>query len=366
MSIDAKFVNLHVHSEFSLLDGAVRIPRLLSACQERGDAAIALTDKGNLFGAIDFYFGAKSKGIHPIIGCEVFFAEDMTVKTKTMERLILLAQNQQGYEHLCQIISLAHTQGFYYQPRTDLNCLKQFSDGIICISPGYWGPVAQQLQSHFKDQAQLIAKDLAAVFDQRFYLGIQRTGELGIDQLSNDIVTFSKEMSLPMVALNDVYFLNDDEGWMQDLLHCIKTGREVDIDDQNNSKRSQHYLRSADEMIALFDDVPDAIENTVKIANECQLELIADQVLLPRFECPDDLSPEAYLEQLVWEGVNEKYDDITDEIKARVKFELEIINKMQYPIYFLIIYDFLAFCTDVNIPVGPGRGSAAGSIVAYS
>ena len=362
---NAAFVHLHVHSEFSLLDGAVRVPRLLDACTEQ-HPAIALTDKGNLFGAIDFYFGAKSKGIHPIIGCEVFFTEDMSVKTKTMERLILLCQNQQGYENLCHIVTEGHVRGFYYNPRIDLDCLKAHSEGLICISPGYWGPVAQQLQSHFVDQAKSVAKDLAAAFNGRFYLGVQRTGELGIDQICDDVVSISKELSLPIVALNDVYFLKDDEGWMQDLLHCIKTGREIDIDDQNNSKRSQHYLKSAEEMIALFSDLPESIENTIKIANDCQLELIADQVLLPHFECPDGLSPEAYLEKLVWEGMNEKYEVITSDIRKRVEFELAIINKMQYPIYFLIIYDFLHFCVEANIPVGPGRGSAAGSIVAYA
>ena len=365
MSVDAKFVHLHVHSEFSLLDGAVRVPRLLDACVE-DHPAIALTDKGNLFGAIDFYFGAKSKGIHPIIGVEVFFTEDMSVKTKTMERLILLCQNQKGYENLCHIVTEGHVRGFYYNPRVDLDCLTAHSDGLICISPGYWGPVAQFLQSHFMDQAKGIATDLATVFKDRFYLGVQRTGELGTDQICDDVVTISKDLQLPIVALNDVYFLKNDEGWMQDLLQCIKTGREIDIDDQNNSKRSQHYLKTPQEMVDLFSDLPESIENTVKIANECQLEIIADQVLLPHFECPDGLTPEAYLEQLVWEGMHQKYTEITTDIRQRVEFELEIINKMQYPIYFLIIYDFLHFCVEANIPVGPGRGSAAGSIVAYA
>jgi DNA polymerase-3 subunit alpha len=365
MSVDAKFVHLQVHSEFSLLDGAVRVPRLLDACVE-DHPAIALTDKGNLFGAIDFYFGAKSKGIHPIIGCEVFFAEDMSVKTKTMERLILLCQNQKGYENLCQVVTEGHVRGFYYNPRVDLDCLRLHSEGLICISPGYWGPVAQLLQSHFMDQAKGMASDLATVFKDRFYLGVQRTGELGTDQICDDVVTISKDLQLPIVALNDVYFLKNDEGWMQDLLQCIKTGREIDIDDQNNSKRSQHYLKTPQDMVALFSDLPESIENTVKIANECQLEIIADQVLLPHFECPNGLTPEAYLEQLVWEGMHQKYTDITTDIRQRVEFELEIINKMQYPIYFLIIYDFLHFCVEANIPVGPGRGSAAGSIVAYA
>ncbi|MEK9726960.1 MAG: DNA polymerase III subunit alpha, partial [Candidatus Margulisiibacteriota bacterium] len=216
------------------------------------------------------------------------------------------------------------------------------------------------------DQANEKSRQFSDVFPGRFYLGVQRTGEPGMAPLSNDIIEFSKSSALPLVALNDVYFLSSDDGWMQDMLHCIQTGREIDIDDQNNSKVSQHFLKTEDEMLALFEDVPEAIANTVNIAQECQLEMIADQVLLPRFECPDGLTPEAYLETLVWEGIHQKYADITKEIKDRVYFELEIINKMQYPIYFLIIYDFLAFCTSTEIPVGPGRGSAAGSIVAYA
>ena len=220
-----------------------------------------------------------------------------------MERIILLCQNQQGYENLCQIISAAHINGFYYQPRVDITLLKERAEGLICISPGYWGPIAQLLQSHFIDQAQEKAMQFSDAFPDRFYLGVQRTGEPGMGPLANDIIEFSNSNELPLVALNDVYFLTADDGWMQEMLHCIQTGREIDIDDQNNSKVSQHFLKSEADMLALFEDVPEAIQNTVKIAEQCQLEMVADQVLLPRFECPDDLSPEVYLEKLVWEAL---------------------------------------------------------------
>jgi DNA polymerase-3 subunit alpha len=366
MENNSKFIHLQVHSEFSLLDGAIRIPSLLSACDDANMSSVALTDKGNLFGAIDFYFEAKAKGINPIIGCELYLAENMSTKERARDRLILLCQNVVGYENLCQITSAAHIDGFYYHPRIDVALLERYSEGLICISPGYWGPVAQLLQSHFIDQAEIMAQQLMGIFPDRFYLGVQRTGEPGMGPLSNEMIEFSQVQSIPLVALNDVYFLSSDDGWMQSILHCIQTGREIDLDDQTNSKLSQHFLKSSDDMMALFSDVPEAIQNTVKIANQCQLEIAADQVLLPRFECPDQLTPEAYLEQLVWTGIREKYTDITNEINERVAFELAIINKMQYPIYFLIIYDFLAFCTDEQIPVGPGRGSAAGSIVAYA
>ena len=366
MQTESKFVHLQLHSEFSLLDGAIRISRLLNHCESEGISDIALTDNGNLFGAIDFYFGAKKKGINPIIGAEVYFAEDMTVKTKTMDRVILLCQNIVGYQNLCELLSEAHINGFYYNPRIDLNLLSKFSEGLICISSGYWGPIAQLLQMNFIDKARELSNQFLATFPDRFYLGVQRTGELGIDQIVTDTIELSNDLSIPLVALNDAFFLKSDEGWMQDLLQCIKTGREIELDDQNNSKRSQHFLRSEAEMLDLFSDLPEAISNTVKIAKQCNVEMVSDQVLLPRFECPDNLSAEDYLKKLVWEGVEEKYSNITKEINERVEFELDIINKMQYPIYFLIIYDFLAFCDQEKIPVGPGRGSAAGSIVAYA
>jgi DNA polymerase III subunit alpha len=360
------FVHLQVHSEYSLLDGAIRIPQLISTCKERGDTAVALTDNGNMFGAIDFYFGAKEQGLNPILGCEIYLTEDMSVKHKSSERLILLCQNYEGYQNLCHIVTEGHVHGFYYHPRVDIACLKAHSNGIVAISPGYWGPVAQHIQLHFLDKAKEIAQVLADIFPDRFYIGLQRTGELGADQLCADSLALARDINLPVVALNDVYFLNNDDGWMQDLLRCIKIGKEIDLDDQNNSKRSQHGFKTNEEMQALFSDIPEAIQNTVLIANQCDVEIVADQVLLPHFECPNNMAPEDYLEQLVWIGIEEKYEPVTKEIKDRVQFEMDIINKMQYPIYFLIIYDFLKYCTDQDIPVGPGRGSAAGSIVSYA
>lgn len=366
MSNPSAFVHLQLHSEYSLLDGAIRIKRLVNHCKEHGISSVALTDTTNLFGAIDFYFSAKKAGIHPIIGAEVFITEDMTVKHKTNERLVLLCQNLVGYQNLCHILTAAHMKGFYYNARADIPLLKKHAEGLIAISHGYWGPVAQLLQLQFIDKAAEMATVLSDVFPNRFYLGIQRTEELGQDQRTMDMIAFAKSQDLPIVALNDVYFLHENEGWMQDLLQCIKTGREIEIDDQNNSRRSHHFMRSEADMLALFQDVPDACENTVKIAQSCQLELVTDQVLLPHFECPNGMRPEAYLEELVWKGIHDKYSEVTEEIRHRVQVELTTISDMQYPIYFLIIYDFLAFCDQAMIPVGPGRGSAAGSIVAYA
>ena len=283
MVSESRFVHLHLHSEYSLLDGAIRINRLLDHCDDQKIPSIALTDNGNLFGAVDFYFGAKKRDINPIIGTEIFLTDDMSLKNKTKERLILLCQNTQGYENLCQIISAAHIDGFYYNARVDLALLSKYSEGIIAISPGYWGPAAQLLQMHFVDKATEFCQQMVDIFSDRFYLGLQRTGELGSDQVCQDSIDLSKQINVPVVALNDVYFMKDDEGWMQDLLQCIKTGRQIETDDQNNSKRSQHFLRTEQQMIDLFSDIPEAIDNTVYIASQCNLELKSDQVLLPNF-----------------------------------------------------------------------------------
>ena len=244
MSESSSFVHLQLHSEYSLLEGAVRIPRLLNYCEEHSVPAIALTDNGNYMAQLIFILVQK-RGINPILGTEVYFIEDMDVKSKTRERIILLCQNLTGYQNLCHILTEANFRGFYYQPRIDLDLLKNYNEGLIAISSGYWGPVAQMLQMQFVDKAQEMADSFTRIFGDRFYLGLQRTGELGADQVCQDSIDLARKMGVPVVALNDVYFMNSDEGWMQDLLFCIKTGREVEIDDQNNSKRSNHYLQNS-------------------------------------------------------------------------------------------------------------------------
>ena len=262
-------------------------------------------------------------------------------------------------------MTIANLDGFYYRPRIDLAHLKQYSEDLIVISPGVNGVIAEGVSRDQLASAEQWASDLKALYGSDFYLGLQPENNELNSKLIDDLVAFSKTHQLPLVALNDVYYLTPDDSILQAILRCIQMGRELD-EESHNYELHERDFKSADQMIEIFKDYPEAISNTVKIANDCAIEFVTDQVLLPHFECPDGLSPEAYLERLVWEGIDEKYDEITQEIKDRVKFELDIIIQMQYPIYFLIIYDFLKFCTDENIPVGPGRGSAAGSIVSYA
>ncbi len=363
---NASFIHLQVRSEFSLLEGAIRIPQLISACNTHQMPAVALTDKGNMFGAVDFYFEAKRQGIRPIIGCELHWTTDIAAKAKPTDRIILLCMNTVGYENLCHIVTDANIHGFYYVPRVDMSRLADRTEGLICILPGYGGPVQQLIQSYFMDDARHLADAFRGLFPDRLYLGVQRTNEPGMPQLANDVIEFGTTHAIPLVALNDVYFLESTDGWMHDMVTCIKTGREIDSDDQANASLSQHYLTSPQHMADLFADCPQALANTVAIAKQCDLTLAADHVLLPRFNCPEDQTPDTYLTELVWQGIHKKYSTLTDTIKERVAFELATINQMNYAIYFLIIYDFLDFCLKSDIPVGPGRGSAAGSIVAYA
>lgn len=360
------FVHLSCHTEYSLLEGAIRVSKLVNTAKEMGMSSIAITDNAAMYGAIEFYLKAKDAGINPIIGCELFLAEDMTVKERSRDRLILLAKNFKGYQHLIEIVSKAHLDGFYYRARIDLEHIEPFKDHLIAISPGFNGPVAQALQKHQTESAKAHAQRLKAMFGDDFYLGIQRCGLPFEDMVIQESKKLSQELGIGLVATNDVYYLKKDDANLRDVLACIQTGRKLDSLSRFGSESQEHYLKSADEMAQIFSDCPEAVQNTEVIAKKCNIEIETGQVMLPEFECPDGLSGEAYLEKLVWEGVNRKYPEITQEIKDRVKFELGIINKMHYAFYFLIIYDFLHFCHTNDIPVGPGRGSAAGSIVAYA
>ncbi len=361
----SSFVHLHVHTEYSLLESPIRIGSLLSRCNDYGMTSVAMTDNGSMYGAIDFYLSCKKKGINPIVGCEMYLTQSVHQKERALNRLILLCQNYQGYQNLIHLVTISHLEGFYYRPRIDLDHLRRYSEGLICISPGQRGPVAYNIRANQTDVARQFALELQSIYRDRFYLGLIRQNSTMDDIMVEGSLTLSQQFGIPVVATNDVYDLNPGETELRQILNCIQTGKRIDeetrIGDQDDS-----YFKSADEMVGLFHDIPEAIENTLKIAQSCALEIETEQVLLPRFECPDKMTSEAYLNQLVWQGVQKKYGGITPELEARVHYELGIINNMQYAPYFLIIYDFLDFCVRHQIPVGPGRGSAAGSIVAYA
>lgn len=328
--------------------------------------AVALTDNAVMYGAIDFYQKARKAGIKPIIGCDMFLAKDITVKERGLDRLVLLCKNLKGYQNLVELVSIASVEGFYYKPRIDLAHLAKFSEGLVCISPGGNGPVGYPLQSNDIDIATEKALALKEIYGPNFYLGIQRLDQPYEAMVIDESKAISDAHNIPLVVTNDVYYLNKERAPLRNVLQCVQTGRSLEDNTRLKFQTHEAYFKSPEEMASLFSDFPDALANTVKIADECNLEIQMDQVSLPHFECPDNLSDSDYLEQLVWKGIDELYDTVTPEIKERVDYEMGIINKMGYAPYFLIIFDFLDFCTQNDIPVGPGRGSAAGSIVSYA
>ncbi|MFC1752485.1 DNA polymerase III subunit alpha [Thermoproteota archaeon] len=360
------FIHLHCHSEYSLLEGAMRIRELLNQCEIYKMPALALTDNGCMYGVIDFYVQARARGIKPIIGCEIYLTADINQKVRGWDRLILLCKDYSGYQNLIKLVTISHLEGFYYKPRLDIAHLSNYSQGLIAISPGRNGPVGYNINSNKLDDARVAAARLKEIYSSDFYLGIQKLG-IPMEELTNEsTLEIAKDLDIPVVATNDVYYVDSDSAFLKDILYCIRMGKLIENETRLSADSRDRYFRNPDEMQDLFSDLPEAIENTVKIAEMCNLEIDTEQVRLPNFSCPDNQTPEQYLNELVWKGISRKYTESNDDIKNRVEFELSIINKMYYAPYFLIIYDFLEFARSQHIPIGPGRGSAAGSIVAYA
>lgn len=360
------FVHLHCHSEFSILECPIRIDNLIKKAKEFDMPALALTDNATMYGAIDFYQKAKQANINPILGADVYLTPDIAVKQRWSERLILLCQNFEGYQSLIKLISIAHLDGFYYKPRLDLKTIATHSNGLIAVVPTRRGPLSTHLESHNDDVALQVATQLRNIFDDRLYLSVQKIDAPFEDLIRKGTEHIATTLDIPIVATNDIYYLEQQQSILRDILFCVQTGKHLDDDARAKFQNEQLYFKSPTEMLAQFPEHPEYLENTVKLANRCNLEIEMETVLLPHFKCPDQKTSEDYLEELVWQGIDKLYDKRTDELIERVKFELDIILKMKYPNYFLIIYDFLHFCEVNRIPVGPGRGSAAGSIVAYA
>ncbi|MCP4051398.1 MAG: DNA polymerase III subunit alpha [bacterium] len=361
-----QFIHLHCHTDYSLLEGAIQTKKLLQRCVEFDMPAVAITDNGVMYGVIDMYTQARSHGIKPIIGCELYLTADITKKTRALDRVILLCRNLTGYRNLTELVTISYLEGFYYKPRIDMANLARFSDGLIAVSPGGRGPVGYNLRTDNIDKARQIAREFKSIYGEGFYLGVQKLGMPVEDIINDSTVSLSKELNIPLVATNDVYYLEKDDSFLTDVLVCIRTGKKLEDSSRLRFESTDMYFKSSEEMAALFSDLPEAVDNTCRIAELCNLDIATEQVRLPHFNCPDNKSSTEYMEDLVWSGIKNKYGQITEEIKQRVDFELGIINKMHYSIYFLIIYDFLKYARDQGIPVGPGRGSAAGSIVAYA
>ncbi len=366
------FTHLHVHTEYSLLDGAARIKDLIAGTKALGMDAVAITDHGAMFGVIDFYKEAKKNGIKPIIGCEVYTAaRKMTdkdaEKDKHQGHLVLLAKNDIGYHNLMKIVSAGYTEGFYYKPRIDHSILEKYSEGLIALSACLAGDVQWKLYNRDYEGAKQEALSLLEIFGPgNFYLELQDQGLEEQVQILPGMMRLHDETDIPFVATNDVHYVKREDALAHDVLLCIQTAKTVDDENRMRFPNDQFYLKSEDEMTRIFAGFPEAIENTKKIAAECNVEFEFGQIHLPEFHAPEGKENEAYLRELCNLGMEDRYGTITKGLYDRLEYELSTIVNMGYVEYFLIVWDFINYARSNGIMVGPGRGSAAGSIVAYA
>jgi len=372
----AEFVHLHNHSDYSLLDGAQTVQTLVNTIDDLQMDAVALTEHGNMFSAISFYNNANKTGIKPIVGSEVYVAVNNRFDKKPRaeggwgnNHLILLAQNYTGYKNLMKLITVGYLEGFYYRPRIDKDILREFSDGLICMSACLKGEVPEKLVNNDWDGAKETALEYAEIFPDRYFLEVQNHG---IDQEQGNIKKTKKlasELGLPLVATNDAHYAKHDHWEAHDIHICLGTGKERDDPNRLRYATPEFYFKSQDDMYKLFKDVPNAIENTRSIADSIDLSIPTGSYHLPKFPLPANGSksdPDGYLRSICKKGVIERYNDITPDIKQRMDHELDVIKEMGFSGYFLITQDFVKYARDNNIPVGPGRGSAAGSVVSYA
>ena len=369
----SNFVHLHVHSEFSLLDGANRIKDLPVRAKELEMDSIALTDHGVMFGAVDFYKACKKEGVKPIIGCEVYVAPRTRFdKEPNIDNhyyhLILLAKNQTGYKNLSYLVSMGFTEGFYYKPRIDYEILEKYHEGLICLSACLAGHVNREILNNNLEKAEEVALWYKRVFGEDYYLEIQPNG-LPEQILANQkLIEMSKKLNIPLVATNDAHYLKKEDAYNHEILLCIQTGKKMTDEDRMRMGTDEFYLKSPEEMIEYFKNVPEAIENTVKIAEKCNVDFEFGNTKLPNYEVPKEFKTHAdYFKNLARDGLVNRYgENPSEEIKKRFDYEISVIEKMGYVDYFLIVWDFINYARNQGIAVGPGRGSGAGSMVAYA
>lgn len=368
-----QFVHLHIHSEFSLLDGANRIKDLPVRAKELGMDAMAITDHGVMYGAIDFYKACKKEGVKPIIGCEVYvaprsrFDKEPGVDNK-YNHLILLAKNNQGYKNLSKLVSLGFIDGYYYKPRIDLEILEKYSEGLVCLSACLAGSVNQALLNGQNEKAEEIALWHKRVFGEDYYIELQNNGIKEQVLANQKLVQLARKLDIPLVATNDAHYLKKEDAYNHEVLLCIQTGKRMSDEDRMKFDTEELYVKSPEEMIDYFKAFPDAIENTVKIAEKCNVEFEFGHTILPNYEVPEGYETHYdFLEDLCKKGMIKRYgSSIPEEYQKRAEYELGVIKKMGYVDYYLIVWDYIHYAKTHNIPVGPGRGSGAGSILAYS
>ncbi|MGO1652515.1 DNA polymerase III subunit alpha [Senegalia sp. (in: firmicutes)] len=367
-----KFTHLHLHTEYSLLDGASRMDKLMDKVEELGMESVAITDHGVMYGVVDFYKQAKKRGIKPILGCEVYISHgDYKRKDKDKDKsqyhLVLLAENNTGYKNLIKIVSEGFVNGFYYKPRVDFNVLEKYKEGIIILSGCLGGEIQKSLANSEYDKAYNVAKKYRDTFGaENYFLELQDHGIKMQKKVNQEIIKLSDELKIALVATNDVHYVEKEDAKFHDVLLCIQTGKTIDEEKRMKFPSDDFYLKSYDEMAEIFPNRLDALDNTFKIAQRCNVELDFDTLHLPEFDVPDTYTNEEYFEKLCYDGLEKRYENITSEIRERLEYEIKVIEDMGYVDYFLIVWDFIRYAKENDIMVGPGRGSAAGSLVSYT
>ncbi len=375
------FVHLHLHTQYSLLDGGIHLSRLFPRAKELGFQSLAITDHGNMFGAVDFYKRAKAAGIHPIIGCETYVAPKSRLEKSSHRglsdaayHLVLLVRDETGYKNLVKLTSAAYLEGFYYKPRIDRELLAQHSEGLIGLSACLKGEIAWLVRHNNYDKAKRRAQEYARIFGEgNFYIELQKNGLEEQEEVNTHLVSIANEVGLPLVATNDCHYLDPEDAEAHDVLLCIQTGKHVEDTDRMRMSTNQLYLRSPAEVAELFEGLDEAVKNTVEIANRCNFEFKMHQYKLPRYKVPSGYTLHGYLEELAINGLESRREAGEldpaipfGEYRDRLSKELAIINEMGFSGYFLIVWEFIDYAKRNGIPVGPGRGSAAGSLVSYS
>ena len=367
----ANFVHLHVHTEYSLLDGACRISELVAKAKKHKMPALAITDHGVMYGAIQFYKEAIRQGVKPIIGCEMYVAHQSRLdrssqRKETPYHLILLAKNNEGYKNLINLVTLSYLEGFYYKPRIDKEILREHSNGLIALSACLKGEIAQCILQKDIKKAKKVALDFLDIFGEgNFYLELQKNGIPEQEIVNENLIEIGQELSIPLVATNDIHYINKEDARAHEILLCIQTATNLGDPKRLKFSTDAFYFNSPEEMNENFSKVPQALENTIRIAEKCNLEINFRHAQLPEFEVPPEHNISTYLKELCYKGFNKRYPEITKHLEERLEYELSIIKKMEFEPYFLIVWDFVRYAKEKGIMVGPGRGSAAGSLVAY-
>ena len=367
------FTHLHVHTEYSLLDGSNKIKEYVARVKELGMDSAAITDHGVMYGVIDFYRAAREAGINPILGCEVYvapgsrFDKDTGTGEDRYYHLVLLAENNKGYSNLMKIVSKGFVEGFYYKPRVDMELLREYHEGIIALSACLAGEVSRYLTRGMYEDAKAAALRYQDIFGKgNFFLELQDHGISEQQEVNRQLLRMHQETGIDLVATNDVHYTTAEDADPHDILLCLQTGKKLADEDRMRYEGGQYYVKSPEEMERLFPYALEALENTHKIAERCHVEIEFGVTKLPKYDVPEGYTSWEYLNKLCFDGLSERYHPVTQELKDRLEYELSTIKNMGYVDYFLIVWDFIKYARDNDIMVGPGRGSAAGSLVAYT